>query len=84
MINNSRDHARGDKEELHERGSAHVEARGLPRRVFLHMFAGVNVLRTKHVQEHLELITREVYKEEMHDEIVSFVERKSDLFGIRV
>ena len=38
-------------------------------------------LCTKDLKEHLELITREMKYKEVRDEIMSYVERKRDLFG---
>ena len=41
-------------------------------------------LCTKDFKEHLELITREMKYKEARDEIMSFVERKRDLFGTQL
>ena len=41
-------------------------------------------LCTKDLKEHLELITREMKYKEVRDEIMSYVERKRDLFGTQL
>ena len=41
-------------------------------------------LCTKDLKEHLELITREMKYKEVRDEIMSYVERKRDMFGVQL
>ena len=41
-------------------------------------------LCTKDLKEHLELITLEMKHKEVREEIMSFVERKRDLFGTQL
>ena len=80
----SREVARGYREEPRECGRAHEEVRGLGRRVEDLRVTVIIDLRTKDLKEHLELITREMKYKEVREEIMSFVERKRDLFGTQL